>query len=619
MKLRWLALSLVLAVLCGCSAPVDSEEGTQAIAQQKPTETVGFSVFPEGQALDEAGAVEAFPLATEGAQGIRFLGPNILVFSGYRNTVLTLLSGQTLEILAEITLPCPIFPEEPAVIVDDQGITYVDKFSRELVFLDESLTETRRLTLPEDCGVPALSGDRRQLFYCTGQGLQVLDPETGLDRSIREMQFPVQEPVALHWNDQVLECAVLQEDGSFRTLFLSTETGALLYESPEDMTLWTGNSLYVTTHMDGEYQELLSGSDHFGPSVLVTEQEPLGMAPILEQSSILLWHEQDGSLSLDLYQLESGAHTASVLLPDFCVPLSTQPDPVENSLWFLCCQPDTGKDLLCRWDMEQSKVSEPGCWLQPRWDSENPDAEGLARCRELAREISEKYHVNILLWTDAIAVQPWDYTLVAEYQVPLLRSSLARLDEALSLYPPGFLKEAAAATPSGTLNICLVRQIQGNPQEDSLESALGLQFWDSGGNAYLAITAQEDPAQHLHHELFHIIDSRVLSTCDAYDNWKDLNPPDFQYDTQNYHRAGGDKLSLLSGGDRCFVDLYAMGSAKEDRARIMEYATAPHQEDLFSPPAMQAKLRQLCIGIREAFSLTAEAYPWEQYLDTPLT
>lgn len=620
MKLRWLALSLVLAVLYGCSAPVDSAEGTQAIAQQKPTETVGFSVFPEGQTLDAGGAVQAFPLDTEGAQGIRFLGSDILVFSGYRNTVLTLLSGETLEILAEIVLPCPVFPEEPAVTVDELGITYVDKYSRELVFLDESLMETRRLTLPEDCGVPALSADRHQLFYCTGQGLRVLDPETGLDRFIREMQFPVQEPVALHWDDQVLQCCVLQEDGSFRTLFLSTETGALLYESPEDMTLWTGSGLYVTTSMDGAYRELLSGSDHFGPSVLVAEQEPLGMAPVLEQRSILLWHEQDDCLLLDSYHLESGARNASVSLPKSCVPVSVQPDPSENVLWFLWADPDAGEDLLCRWDLQQSPVADPGNWLQPRWDHNNPDTAGLAECRALAREISEKHDVNILLWTDAAAVSPWDYTLVAEYQVPLIRSTLARLDEALSLYPPGFLKEAAAATPRGTLNICLVREIRGNPDTGALESALGLQFWDPEGNACLAIIPGEDMDQQLHHELFHIIDSRVLSTCDAYDRWNDLNPPDFQYDARNYHRAGADKLSLLSGENRCFVDLYAMSSAKEDRARIMEYAMVPHQEALFSGPAMQRKLRQLCTGIREAFSLTAaEAYPWEQYLDAPLT
>lgn len=618
MKLRWLALILALTALYGCSAPVGSAEGSDAIAQPKPTGSVGFSVFPVGQALDEAGAVEAFPLDTEGAHGIEFLGGDILVFSGYGNTVLTLLSGESLEILAEITLPCPVFPEEPAVTVDEKGLTYVDKFSRELVFLDKTLTETRRLALPEDCGVPALRADRQRLFYCTGQGLRVLDLETGLDRPIREMQFPVQELVALHWDDQVLQCAALQDDGSYCTLLLSAETGALLHEAPEDMPLWTGNGLYVTTTLDGAYQQLLSGSDHFGPSVLVPEREPLGMEPVLAQSSILLWHEQDGFLSLDLYHLESGAHTASVLLPDFCVPVSPRPDRTENALWFLCTRPDTGKDLLCRWDTEQSGVSEPGSWLQPRWDSENPDTEGLAQCRELARQISEKHDVNILLWTDATAVQPWDYALVAEYQVPLLQSSLTRLDAALSLYPPAFLKEAAAGQV-GPITICLVRDIRGNPDAGALESALGLHFRGPDGTAYLAITPGVDLAQHLNHELFHIIDSRVLSTCDAYDNWNDLNPPDFQYDSKNPNRADQSKTVLISGEGRCFIDLYAMGSAKEDRARIMEYAMAPHQEELFSAPAMQRKLRQLCIGIREAFSLADETYPWEQYLDAPLT
>ena len=46
-----------------------------------------------------------------------------------------------------------------------------------------------------------------------------------------------------------------------------------------------------------------------------------------------------------------------------------------------------------------------------------------------------------------------------------------------------------------------------------------------------------------------------------------------------------------------------MSFEKEDRARIMEYAMTPGHEDLFQSPYMQAKLRQLCLGIREAFGM----------------
>ena len=59
-----------------------------------------------------------------------------------------------------------------------------------------------------------------------------------------------------------------------------------------------------------------------------------------------------------------------------------------------------------------------------------------------------------------------------------------------------------------------------------------------------------------------------------------------------------------------------MSYPTEDRARILEYAANPGNEALFVPPVMQQKLRRICQGIREAFSLTddPDTFLWEQYL-----
>ena len=64
-----------------------------------------------------------------------------------------------------------------------------------------------------------------------------------------------------------------------------------------------------------------------------------------------------------------------------------------------------------------------------------------------------------------------------------------------------------------------------------------------------------------------------------------------------------------------------MSFPKEDRARILEYAMTPGHEALFQATQMQAKLSQLCQGIREAYGLkkAEETFLWEQYLQTPLT
>ena len=54
----------------------------------------------------------------------------------------------------------------------------------------------------------------------------------------------------------------------------------------------------------------------------------------------------------------------------------------------------------------------------------------------------------------------------------------------------------------------------------------------------------------------------------------------------------------------------------EDRARVMQYAMQEGYEDYFVSDTMQAKLRQLCLGIREAFGWKKYegTFVWEQYL-----
>lgn len=619
MKIRWLALVLVLTLFCGCGGPETETVPSEALPETKPTESVGF--YDPYSYLEQAtdGAVKAYPLDIENTTGIAFLGDDILLFSGYPNTTLTLLAGENRYIKAEISLSCPVSPEDPGVTVSTGGVTYVDETSRELVFLNEMLAEIRRFPLPDGCGTAALSADGKLLYYCTADALRVLDLETELDRLIKEMHFPCQDLTALHCGDTVLQCSATYDDGNSYTLFFSAETGELLYETQGDVPLWTEGDLYFTIHMDGEYRELISGSLHFGPSILVAETEPWDTVPVLEQQSVLLYSKDGSSSVLDCYHLESGLHTARVTLPGGYEPFSVRSDPSETALWFLCCDPYTGQNILCAWDLDKASTEDSKNYLQPRWDWENPDLDGLARCRTLADRISDEHDVQILLWTEATEFQPNDYTLVPEYQVPLIEKRLYELDGILSCYPDGFLREAASRS-SGRLNICLVRGIYGSADTGALESAAGIQYWDQNINIYLAVTLGDDMARHVHHELFQIIDSRVLSICSAYDNWNDLNPQNFQYDRDYTSNIRQNDWNLVAGDERYFIDFSAMTCPNEDRAKIMEYAMMEDQGNTFASAPMQAKLRQLCLGIRQAFhlELASQSFRWEQYLTEPL-
>ena len=622
MKSIWAALFLVLLLLCGCAPQPEPEEVPPETVSALPTEvepTEPVSLYEANHSLEEAtgGALKIFPLKTGSAEGIRFLGKDILLFSGYGDTKLTLLTGLSCEIRSEVYLPCSVSSMDPAVTVDGQGITYVDSGKQELVFLNALLEETRRIPLPEGCETPALSSDRQFLYYCTNNALRILELDTGLDRLVREMSFSHQELTALHWDDTVLECSALDTDGNWHTLFVCTETGQLLHEAGESLTLWSEEDSYFAISMDGPYRQLISGSAHYGPSVLVPPNLSSGIQPVPQWEGIMLFESDDAGTKtiLDYYDLCSGRHPYRLTLPGNFYPVSTQPDPQEAVLWFLCYNSETQQDLLCAWDLCRSAQDDPTCYLQDLYTQEKPDAAGLSDCAQLAAEISRKYGIRILLWSDITLCQPKDYDLLPEYQVPLIRQRLEELDQNLSIYPESMLYEAVTQN-GGELSICLVRSILPKTGVSARNDVNGLQFWDPQGNAWVVITSDDQMAQHLHHELFHILDSRVLTSCDAYDRWNDLNPDGFEYDYDYLSNLQRNDLEYVSGTDAHFIDLYAMSFPGEDRARIMEYAMQPGQGYRFQSAPLQKKLRQLCLGLRKAFHLQEQetAYPWEQHL-----
>jgi hypothetical protein len=128
----------------------------------------------------------------------------------------------------------------------------------------------------------------------------------------------------------------------------------------------------------------------------------------------------------------------------------------------------------------------------------------------------------------------------------------------------------------------------------------------------------EKMEQSFYHELFHIIDSRVMSKCSLYDTWDTLNPKGFSYDYDYIANQNREDYQLTEGDRRAFIDIYAMSYPKEDRARIFEYAMLAHQEEVFASDIMQSKLSRLCAGIRKGLGISksTENLPWEQYLQT---
>ena len=621
---RLIPALLALLMLCGCAS---QPAPTTPVTEPTPTEpapTVGIYDANSGLERDTAGAIRVYPLGQADSTAIVQMGSDILVFSNPETTTITKYSGDDLVAAATVDLRCGVHPDSPAVVICEDGLTYYDYYENQLVYLNEQLEEVMRRDLPDTLrDVPALSADRKQLYYCTQDALRCLDLETGLDRLVKELYFSLQTPTALHCGDTVISCLVEDTAGNRSQLFISTENGRLLYETFEETYVQTKDSFYFCIYLDGIYPELLIGDSEQGPTLLRPHTYDSAINPIIENKAVVLVTENTAcnTLQMDHYDLQSGKRTASLTIPDTDMPFGFA--ALRDSIWFLRYDPQYGSDVLCQWDIARSLCENEVSCLSTRYSMEKPDYEGIAACRDIADRLSHRYGVQILLWTDATAFQPWDYTLIPEHQVPVIRNELKELESFLSLYPQGFLQTAATTTTSGRIQIALVRSILGNTDAGrSFDEVVGLQYWDEHANAYLSLSVNQNLlVQNACHEMFHIIDSRVLTLSKAYDDWNQLNPKGFEYDYDYMENLSREDEQWLYGSERAFIDRYSMSYPREDRARIMEYAMMDGNQDFFASETMQKKLRQLCMGIREAFGMKHYAAPlvWEQYLNEPIT
>lgn len=623
MKRLFPLLLLVILLFCACGSQIPSETIT-------PTEQTAF-ILPEptgfyapGSTLETAtlGALRTYPLDRNDSYGLVNMGDDLLLFSGYGPTLLTKLSGENLSVTAETQLSDMITPDDPSVQVSRKGVTYYDRQRCEIVFLDGSLREVSRTPLPDGTiGAPALSADRKTLYYCTDSALYALDLDAGLNRLLRQMHYPFQELIGIHCGDSVLACSVTDEYGTASTLYISVDDGSTLSQTPPDTALFTYEGSYLAFSNDGEYRQILTGLRGVEPQELCTASCDTNVYPLLPFHTVLADADADG-ITLSLCDLRSGLCTAAVRLPgtDY-YPEYFLPSLDGTYIYFLCYGTEFGCDAIVRWSPADTAFDSGISYLAPRRTAESPDEAGLDECTARAAGISEKYGIRLLIWRDAAAAVPEDYIFEPEYQVPLIERSLDTLEAALSRYPDGMLKKAAAGTDSKKITVCLVRSITGRQNAPLPGSNAGLQFWSKDGGAFVAVTPGYAMEGTLYHELYHVIDNRVLTLCSAFDSWSKLNPPDFTYDFDYAANALRTDDRYTFGDGQAFIDLYSMSFPREDRARIMEYAMQDNNEFYFTSEIMQQKLRQLCLGIREAFGLrkSEAVFPWEQYLDDPIT
>lgn len=609
-----LCLMLLSLLLTGCAQQTATEiTAPTAAVQTQPAEQSPVSLYVPEHPLEQSapGALRIFPLRRQ-AHGLKAMGNSLIALCGGESTVLTLLNGEDLTVSAEAALGFSLSQDDPSLRISEDTLSYFDPVRRETVILSSTLKDAGRIAAPAGMtGAPILSADRRTLYYCTADAIRAWDLETGIRRCVKELSCESQTLTGLHQGDTIVQCRVVR-DGEEATLFLASDTGRLVREVPGDVTLVTQGSGYYAAVPEGPVQlQLLGQAD--GEAQVLTPEDIYAQCVYLTSQRRLLTVSRQGAPVLNCYEADTGLRSAGLVISGhyaFTAAVAREADAV-----YLLLEDAQGQGLICRWELsaEATRAQDSRCYLGPRYSSEAPDTAALAQCQAEAGKLGKKYGIRVLVGNDPLAAAPWDYEFQPEYLASVLERELRELDQRLSYYPPEIL--AGIKEHFSDLTICLVRSIQGTAESGSVETATGVQFYQ-GSSAYIAIAVGQYAERALYHELYHVMETRLLTDSAAFDRWDVLNPAGFSYDLDYAANARRHDEKYLRPDSRSFIDTYSMSFPKEDRARIMECAMSSGCENLFQSPVMQAKLGCLSQAIREAYGLknASETFRWEQYL-----
>lgn len=606
---RLTVILLVLLMLCGCTPNSGTPTSNYTAGATAPT----VELYDPNSYIEEEtkGAVRAYPLTDYHADSFCFMGQNIILFSQDEHinlTTLHLLQGETLGVVRSLTLDCTVYPTDPHLRVSGNTLGYYNMEENAIVLINADLTEARRIRLPDDVrDIPVLSPDLQTLYYCLGNEIRALDLNDGISRLLKQHSCQTQSIVDVHFGGTVLEVYAIDENGNDRVVFISAETGETLGSDENLLNIRTNGNTYILQRQDGTVQELLVGK---------LEQEMQALHPIAEEfvfealsiNSIVAGKGHE----LSLYDVSSGRITAAVSLGEGVAVRSAAPAPGGNYVWVHGFDSQADCHTLYRWDLSATEKNGTTSYLAPRYTAETPNTAVIADCQKTADEIGAKY--GVVIHVDSQLPTAANYRFVNEHQPEALEAALTQLDHLLAQFPEGFFSKMAAVNKSGGIHISLVRalyDIADGPVPDNY----GLHYTVSG-NHHIALQIGADFESAVYHEICHTLDAFVYSGSKAFDLWDQLNPEGFVYlsSYKDFEINGDDPLLL--GETQAFVDGYAMTFAKEDRARLFEKAMTDGNEGLFAAPIMQAKLRQLCLGIREACDWEKEEIelPWEQYL-----
>lgn len=613
--LAFLLLPLIL-MIAGCHQgdvhPTLDDTGTPSTQLPSITDTRPMQeLYISNSILEDKtkGAVLCYEAETGTNKSLIPFADDLLLVSTAPNSsyiVLTRITGEKGGVKQQVQISCN--PEQflRSLRVSFESLGYYDENNGCIIFLNGQLQETRRLVLPSNrVGNPIISSDLSKIYYTTETQIRAIDSQTEVSRLLREHSYPLLRLDCTCFKDEQLLCHVTEVDGDEYVAFVSTVNGAITAVDAQMLSFVGKDSSYFLMRKEGSVNEYLFGE--YGQNVHEFLPKLDGNSFWIPETSkvAVIYSVADNTVTIDSYDLFSGQLTASITLPDISSCYSVVAGSDEGVVWFLARDTINHCDYLCRWDMSCNSVANASKYTSIYYTSDNPDADGLGNCKQLASSLRDLYSID-LVFDGRDMIIPQEYSFETEHKVRAIETSIASLENILFKFPNGFFELLAQSMEDDTLYIQLVRSISDQPGS--------LQNWNDG-NSYITLEIGMSMELSFYYALYHTMESFLFANSGYLDNWNTHNPGNFEY---LYNYSGYESLNdskYLTEEHRTFIDAYSMTYPTEDRAKIFAYAMMEGNEDLFSTKMMQGKLSLLCTAIRDAFNLNQDTkLPWEMYL-----
>ena len=608
---RYLGIVLVLALLlCGCTQQTTTPSSTGDGVVNNTVNTQDSVVYvPESSAeLATDGAIQSYALRNSGYYACELWQDSLMLFRQHETgTELTIFDKNLTKIVYTINLGAGSVHPQAQMQLSQQGMAYFNSENRVLVFLNTMMVETARIYLPENLqGDAWVSPDWKNAYFCTDEGICVMDLQTGISRVLCQQSAVSQQVTGIFGAGKALRYEAEVAEGEKKVYLIDAQNGGILRQDADLVTLDTGAENYFFAQNISGVRCLRfgAGEEHKALWPLEKTAQPV---MLFEDNAVVMVQSTETQTEFACYDLATGMRAAEVVLPDV-IRVWGMAEGAGKTLWFFG-EDAEGQTMLYCWDMDQSAISDEAVYTAPWYTLENPDTDGLAQIQKEADKLGKKFGVEILIWEDAAKTAPKKKTFTQEHMTQLYAHYLPQMEQVLG----DFHKTMFTKTSEEKLQIVLLNKIEGTDIPAGMNC---LQFWN-GSTPVVAITLGEDFVSDLYHGIYLYMEARILSKSSALYEWHKYNPAKFDYDNDYIANSKRTDTTYLTGKKPYFIDLFSMSFAREDRATIFEYACMPGNEEIFQSAAIQKKLQRICKGIREAYGLkkVETEFLWEQYLN----